>query len=152
MRPIKMDAVALHRLARRLYLADVPIIPRVIDGVIFLLFNSVIHHTTQIGDGTKCGYRGMSVLIHKNATVGRNVMIGAHVVIGGRVGHHPPIIGDDVYIGANACVLGGITVGDGAIIGAGSVVLSDVPPNAKAVGNPARILPVAEPEANKPTR
>jgi serine O-acetyltransferase len=136
-----MDAVALHRLAYRLHLANVPVIPRLIDGVIFLLFNSVIHHTTSIGDGTRCGYRGMSVLIHKNAVIGRDVMIGAHVVIGGRSGHRPPIIGDEVYIGANSCVLGGITIGDRAIIGAGSVVLSDIPPDAKAAGNPARILP-----------
>ena len=52
----------------------------------------------------------------------------------------PLRIGSDVWIGSNACILRGLTVGDGAVIGAGSVVTRDVPPYAVVVGNPARVL------------
>lgn len=136
----RMDAIALHHLAQKLQAAGIPILPRLIDYLIFLIFNSVIHHATRIGEGTRCGYRGLSVVIHQDAVIGRGVMLGAHVVIGGRSGQPPPIIEDGVYIGANACVLGGIRVGRDAVIGAGAVVLRDVPPGTRAVGNPARIL------------
>jgi serine O-acetyltransferase len=135
-----MDAIALHQIAHRLRHKGVPAIPRLLDYLIFLLFNSVIHHMTEIGEGTRCGYRGMSVLIHRDATIGRRVMIGAHVVIGGRSGLDPPTIEDDVYIGANACVIGDVHIGAGAIVGAGTVVLNDVPAGATVIGNPGRIL------------
>jgi serine O-acetyltransferase len=135
-----MDAITLHHLAHRLHTKGIPVVPRLIDYLIFLLFNSVIHHTTSIGKGTRCGYRGMSVVVHPDSVVGQNVMLGAHAVIGGRSGQPAPVIEDGVYIGANACVLGGIRVGRDAVIGAGAVVLKDVPPGARAVGNPARIL------------
>ena len=52
----------------------------------------------------------------------------------------PLRIGSDVWIGSNACILRGLAVGDGAVIGAGSVVTKDVPPYAVVVGNPARVL------------
>ena len=136
----RMDAIALHQLAHRLHTAGIPILPRLIDYLIFLLFNSVIPHTTRVGEDTRCGYRGMSVLIHRDAVIGRGVMLGAHAVIGGRSGQPAPVIEDGVYIGANACVLGGVRIGRDAIIGAGAVVINDVPPGARAVGNPARIL------------
>ena len=82
----------------------------------------------------------MSVVIHRDATIGDDVMIGSHVVIGGRSKQPVPIIGDRVYIGANACILGGIRIGNDAIIGAGAIVLADVPAGRRAVGNPARVL------------
>lgn len=135
-----MDAIALHHIAHRLHLAGIPILPRLIDYVIFLLFNSVIPHTTRIGAGTRCGYRGMSVLIHRDAVIGQRVMLGPHAVIGGRSGQTAPVIEDDVYVGANACVLGAIRIGRGATIGAGAVIIKDVPPGGRAVGNPGRIV------------
>ncbi len=99
----RMDAIALHRLAHRLYRAGIPLLPRALDYLIFALFNSVIHHTTSIGHGTKCGYKGMSVLIHRDTVIGNDVMVGAHVVIGGRSGHlQAPIIEDGAYLGANS--------------------------------------------------
>jgi serine O-acetyltransferase len=138
--PGSFDAVTLQRLAHRLHLAHVPLVPRLFELAIFVLFNTVISRHTEIGKGTRCGYRGMSVLVHKDATIGSNVMIGPHVVIGGRSGQGVPRIGSNVYIGANVCILGDVSIGDGAVIGAGAIVLSDVPAGARAAGNPARIL------------
>lgn len=72
--------------------------------------------------------------------IGRNVTLVSNVTIGMRNRPEFPIIGDDVYIGAGARILGPVTIGDGAVIGANAVVLSDVPAGATAVGVPARII------------
>jgi serine O-acetyltransferase len=72
--------------------------------------------------------------------VGANCSIIANVTIGMRNEHAFPVIGDHVFIGAGARVLGGITIGDGAVIGANAVVIEDVPPGATVVGIPARIV------------
>ncbi|MDB0601493.1 acyltransferase [Tenacibaculum maritimum] len=87
-------------------------------------------------------------------TIGKDVMIGPKTIIWGRdhgmeLGvpmknqkHNkaPIVIKDDVWIGANAIILKGITIGKGAVIGAGSVVTKDVPDYAVAVGNPAKVV------------
>ena len=86
--------------------------------------------------------------------IGDEVMIGPKTVIWGRdhemkpgipmrhQGHlrAPITIGNDVWISANVTILKGVTIGDGAVIGAGAVVTKDIPPNAIAVGNPAKVI------------
>ena len=149
------DAMQMHRVAHALYRKRVPALPSLIDGLIFLFFNSRIHHKTEVGPGSGCAYRGMSVLIHKNVIIGSNVRIGAHVVLGGEGAGRVisgsdakgvssptdvPIIGNNVSIAANACIVGPVVVGDGAHIGADSVVVKDVPPNAIVVGVPGRVV------------
>lgn len=52
----------------------------------------------------------------------------------------PITVGNDVWIGANVCVLPGVTIGDDCVIGAGSVVVKDIPPHSVAVGNPCRVI------------
>lgn len=80
------------------------------------------------------------VIMHKTAIVGRGCMIMQQVTLG-QTGHSgAPTVGNNVYIGAGAKLLGDITIGDGAKIGANAVVLKDVPKNATAVGVPARII------------
>ncbi|MDO4975407.1 MAG: serine acetyltransferase [Alphaproteobacteria bacterium] len=76
--------------------------------------------------------------IGKNCTIWQNVTIG--VAFSKRHKREFPIICDNVQIYANSVVLGGITIGNNAIVGAGSVVIDDVPDGATVAGNPARII------------
>ena len=73
----------------------------------------------QIGESSELGYGGIAVVIHERAQIGRHVMISPCVTIGGRSGiPGVPIIEDDVFIGAGAKILGDVTIGRGATIGA----------------------------------
>jgi serine O-acetyltransferase len=145
-----MNALTFYFLGRRLRQLRVPLIPRLCEIAIFLLFNSSIPLDAEIGEGSRCGHRGIAVVIHPRARLGRRCLIRAHVVIGGAGPHKPgaPTIGDDVEIGAGAKIIGPVTVGSGAIIGANAVVTTDVPPGARAVGVPARILSDTESSAD----
>ena len=95
---------------------------------------------TKIGLGFNMPH-ATGIVIHPYSVLGENCMVMQNVTIGGRgTGKGYPIIGRGVDIGPGACVLGGITVGDGAQIGANAVVIADVPPRAVAAGVPARII------------
>lgn len=83
----------------------------------------------------------IGIVIHPEAKVGQGCMIMQHVTIGQLAADGAPVIGDGVYIGAGAKVLGKIVVGDGAAIGANAVVLQDVPRGFTAVGVPAQVRP-----------
>lgn len=80
------------------------------------------------------------VVIHGDAVIGDDCMIMQQVTIGMIGEGQVPRIGNKVYIGAGAKIIGRLNVGDGARIGANAVVTTDVPPNATAVGIPARVI------------
>lgn len=97
----------------------------------------IIDVSTKIEGGLVVAHPYATIL---NATsIGKNVYVN-HLVTVGEKNNQRPIIGNNVELHANCIVIGGITIGDNAIIGAGAVVLYDVPANAIAVGNPARII------------
>lgn len=134
------NAVSFQRLAHRLYKWHVPLLPKLIDLLVFLIFNSTFRHTAEIGKGTVASHRGMSCGVHAYAKVGERVFLGIHSLVGGRAQDFgAPVIEDDVFIGMNAVVLCG-HVGKGAIIGASSLVLDDVPAGAVVAGNPAKVI------------
>lgn len=85
-------------------------------GDFVTILSSLIGHDTTIGDYT---------VISGGCNIVRNVQIG-----------------NDVFLAAGVCIAQDITIGDGAYLGLGSVILKDVPPNMKAFGNPARLLPI----------
>lgn len=131
----------LYKAGNFFYRNRIPKVPRVFDFLIRMIHNSAVFSSTQIGKGTKFGYGGIAVVIHKNAIIGENCMIGPHVTIGGRSRHKElPIIGDNVYISTGAKVLGPIRVGSNSIIGANAVVIDDVPANSIVAGVPARVI------------
>lgn len=81
----------------------------------------------------------VGIVISKETVIGRNCAIFQNVTIG-TWNNKSPTIGNNVKIYANSVIIGGIKIGDNAIIGAGSVVLNDVPANAVVAGNPAKII------------
>lgn len=112
-----------------------------VSRLIRVLFSCDIPPTTTIGDGTVFAHNGLGCVVNECAIIGKNCKILQNVTIGGRgEGSGTPIIGDNVLIGAGACILGGITIENGVKIGANAVVLNDVPENVTVVGVPAKII------------
>jgi Serine acetyltransferase len=137
-----INALFFYRISRWLYLHHVPIIPLLIMGLIFFLYNSHIPYQAKIGKGTRLGYGGIGVVIHKDAVIGEKCMIAQHVTVGGGNSRYPglPIIGNNVHISHGAIVFGGITIGDNVVIGANAVVNKPLPANAIVAGVPAKVL------------
>lgn len=130
-----------YRLNNWLWRHHVPLLPKLIYYLQYLLFNSSVPASCKIGGGTKFGYYGIGVVVHARAVVGNNCIIGTCVTIGGKSRHYEvPVIGDNVYIGSGAKILGPIHIGDNVVIGANAVVVKDVPSNCVVAGIPAKII------------
>jgi serine O-acetyltransferase len=121
-----------------------------LQGRISEVFSADIHPAAIIGNGVFIDH-GTSIVIGETAVIGNDVSILQEVTLGGTgkvSGDRHPKIGRGVLLGAGAKVLGNIRVGDGAKVGAGSVVLKDVSPHTTVVGVPAK--PVGRPRAYEP--
>jgi len=137
-----LHAVWCHRLAHALYRRGWIVLPRLISAFARFITGIEIHPGAKIGDGLFIDH-GMGVVIGETAEIGANVTLYQGVTLGGtgkEKGKRHPTIGDNVVIAAGAKVLGSFTVGAGAKIGAGSVVLSEVPPDSTVVGIPGRVV------------
>src|SRR5947209_2317320 len=133
-----VQALLAHRVAHALCRAGVPLVPRLIAAIARSLTGIEIHPAAQIGTGLFVDH-GMGVVIGETAEIGTDVTLYQGVTLGGTgfaTGKRHPTVQDNVTIGSGAKLLGPITVGHGAKIGAGSVVIHDVPPNSTVVGNP----------------
>jgi serine O-acetyltransferase len=133
-----LHALLAHRIAHVLRQAGVPILPRLIAAVARSVTGIEIHPAAQIGAGLFIDH-GMGVVIGETADIGEDVTLYQGVTLGGTgfaTGKRHPTVQDNVTIGAGATLLGPITVGHGSKIGAGSVVIHDVPPHSTVVGNP----------------
>jgi serine O-acetyltransferase len=137
----ELSAMSLYRVGRWCLKYRIPLVPALTRALTLLLFNCVVPAQATIGRGTMLGYRGIAVVIHERAVIGRNVMIGPCATIGGKSGlEGVPVIGDDVLIGTGAKILGPVRVGSGSVIGANAVVVRDVPPRTVVAGVPARVI------------
>ena len=138
-----INAYYWYRLSRVLYQLHIPVLPGMIKLLIFLLYNSSIPFQAEIGKGSRFGYGGIGVVIHKRARLGKNVLIGSNVTVGGRSNDNGvPIIMNNVDLGTGAKILGNITIGEYAIVGANAVVIEDVPPYTVVVGVPAKAVKI----------
>ncbi|WPO90746.1 serine O-acetyltransferase [Chryseobacterium sp. HR92] len=102
-----------------------------------------IYPETQIGEGFYLGHWG-SLVINPKTVIGKNCNIAQGVTIGQQnrgKNEGSPIIGDEVWIGTNAVIVGAITIGNNVLIVPNSYVNFDVPPNSVVIGNPAKIIP-----------
>lgn len=135
-------AVILHRPAHWLYRHNVKLIARLISQVARFFTGIEIHPGATIGKRCFIDH-GMAVVIGETAEVGNDVTIYQAVTLGGTgkdSGKRHPTIGNNVVISSGAKVLGPFRVGDNSKIGAGSVVLEEVPDNCTVVGIPGKIV------------
>ncbi len=133
-----VQALLAHRAAHALLEARVPLLPRFIAYVTRAVTGIEIHPAAAIGREFFIDH-GSGVVIGETAVIGSFVTLYQGVTLGGtgfQRGKRHPTLGDNVTVGSGAKLLGPIAVGDGAKIGANTVVIEDVPPGATVVGNP----------------
>jgi serine O-acetyltransferase len=140
-------ALAMYRFGRWVY-TGAPWLARLPLKVVYHLGQKTVEIATgiqlpascDIGPGLLILHSG-SIIIHTDVRMGRGCTIGHDTTLGTRGRGRPgaPVLGDDVYVGAGARILGPVHLGDGAAVGANAVVLSDVPPGATVVGIPAHL-------------
>ena len=134
-------ALLSYRIANKLKKWKIPFIPRLISQIARFFTGIEIHPGATIGEKFFIDH-GMGVVIGETTIIGDNVLVYQGVTLGGTgkdQGKRHPTIGDRVTIGAGAKVLGNITIGSDSNIGAGSVVIDDVPEHSTVVGIPGRI-------------
>ena len=144
-----LHALVLHRRAHWCRRHGLHWLARLISQVARFLTGIEIHPGATIGRRVFIDH-GMGVVVGETAEIGDDCTIYQGVTLGGTAlvkgAKRHPTLGRGVIVGANSQVLGGFTVGDGARIGSGAVVVKPVPAGATAVGNPARVI-VAELDA-----
>lgn len=137
-----LHAIQMHRIAHFFYRRRLYFVARFISHINRFLTGIEIHPGAKIGQGVFIDH-GMGVVIGETAEIGDNVTLYQGVVLGGsgkEKGKRHPTIGNNVVIAAGAKVLGSFRVGDNSRIGAGAVVLTEVPPNCTVVGIPGRVV------------
>jgi serine O-acetyltransferase len=136
-----VHALAFHRVGNRLWQRGWFGSARFVSHISRFLTGIEIHPAARLGPGLFIDH-GMGVVIGETAEVGKNVTLYQGVSLAGtslkREKRHPTL-GDNVVVGAGAKVIGAIYIGDNSRIGAGSVVVRDVPPNSVVVGVPGRV-------------
>ena len=136
------QALVFHRFSHWLYNLDLPLIPRLMSHFSRFITGIEIHPGANIGQGVFIDH-GTGVVIGETAIIGNKCLIYQGVTLGGtgkENGKRHPTLGENVVVGAGAKVLGNILIGNQVRIGAGSVVLKDVPSDCTVVGIPGRIV------------
>ncbi len=149
-----LHALAWHRAASWLWRHRLLLPGRLVSNAGRFFTGIEIHPGATIGRGVFIDH-GMGVVIGETAIVGDDCTLYQGVTLGGtgkERGKRHPTLGREVVVGVGASVLGDITVGDGARVGAGSVVLRDVPPHTTTVGIPARAVAWRDPSSGETRR
>lgn len=135
-------AIRRYRVAHWFYLKGMRLLARIISQSAKRTTGVEIHPAAKIGRGVFIDH-GAGVVVGETAEIGDNVTIYQNVTLGGTgkdIGKRHPTVKDGVMLSAGCSVLGPVTIGEGSKIGAGSVVLTDVPPHCTVVGIPGRIV------------
>ena len=141
-------AIVVYRFGRWAYGLKIPILSFLVRILAFFLFKLIeiltgisIPASAEIKKGLYIGHFG-SIILHTRVEIGENCSLGPGVIIGTRgLGDEGvPQIGDNVYVGSGAKILGGIHIGNHVRIGANAVVLKNVPDHCTVVGVPGRII------------
>ena len=134
------NAVLFYRIARYLYLKKVPVLPKLIQGIIFVFYNCHISYRCSIGNKSFF-HKGMSTLILDNVIIGENTRIGMNVLITGKGPYkNVPQIGNNVWLGPGSIISGPVIIEDNVIVAPNSFVNLSVPKNKIVGGIPAKII------------
>jgi serine O-acetyltransferase len=136
-----VHALAIHRVAHGLWRRGWTTAGRFLSHVGRFMTGIEIHPGARLGPGLFIDH-GMGVVIGETAEVGENVTLLQGVTLGGtslKKEKRHPTLGNNVVVGAGAKIIGAFMIGDGSRIGAGSVVVREVPPNSVVVGVPGRV-------------
>jgi serine O-acetyltransferase len=155
-----LHAIWLHRIAHALLQGGVPVLPRLVSHFNRFVTGIEIHPGATIGRMCFIDH-GMGVVIGETAEIGDHVTLYQGVTLGishtrdvrslrGKKRH--PTLEDNVTVTVGAKILGAITIGHGAIVGAGSVVVRDVPPHTTVVGVPGRVVVERDPQTGTERR
>ncbi len=155
-----LHAIWLHRIAHALLEQGVPVVPRLVSHFNRFVTGIEIHPGAKIGRMCFIDH-GMGVVIGETAEIGDHVTLYQGVTLGishtrdvrslrGKKRH--PTLEDNVTVTVGAKILGAITIGHGAIVGAGSVVVRDVPPHTTVVGVPGRVVVERDPQTGAERR
>lgn len=133
-----LRATLLYRLSHAIWRMRIPALPGILARLNLILYGFDVPPSIEIGPGLYVPHPvGMVIMATR---IGANASLISNITIGMRNGPGFPTIGDNVFIGAGARVLGRIMIGDNVSIGANAVVLTDVPSGATAVGVPAKLV------------
>lgn len=132
--------ITLYKIEHFLYKKKCIIIPRMIQFLIRMIYSCELPPSVEIGKGTLFIHNGLGCVVHPKAIIGDNCRVYQNVTIGGRQNRGVPKIGNNVFIGAGACVLGGVNIEDNVKVGANAVVINDIKLGGGAVGIPAKII------------
>ena len=132
--------VKLYLIGRKLYLKKIQVLPKIIRRIMRILYSCEIPFSAVIDESVVFAHNGLGVTINASTEIGERTVIYQNVTIGNRRGSSGPKIGKNVLIGANAVIIGNITVGDNAKIGAGALVVHDIPSGATVISEPSRII------------
>ncbi|MEM7180318.1 MAG: serine O-acetyltransferase [Spirochaetota bacterium] len=137
-----LHAIWLHQIAHFFYKLGIPLLPRLLNTLSRFLTGLDIHPGAKLADGIFIDH-GMGVVIGETAEISKGCLIYQGVTLGGtgkEDGKRHPTLKENVVVGSGAKVLGNIVIGKNVRIGAGSIVLKDVPDNCTVVGLPAYIV------------
>ncbi|MCC5815380.1 MAG: serine O-acetyltransferase [Leptospira sp.] len=137
-----LHALWLHKLAHFLFFIKIPLLPRIINYFTRMFTGIDIHPGAQIANGIMIDH-GQGVVIGQTAIIEEGCLIYQGVTLGGtgkESGKRHPTLKRNVVVGAGAKVLGNITIGENSRIGAGSVVMQNVPKGCTVVGIPGKIV------------
>jgi serine O-acetyltransferase len=137
-------ATLLYRASSWCSAHGVRVVPSILERLNFLCFGLDLSSAVPVGSGLYIPHPSGMVLMAER--IGANCSFIHACTVGMREGWDFPVLGDAVFVGAGARVLGGISVGDGSKVGANAVVIDHVPAGATAVGVPARILGESRPQ------
>ncbi|CAK6476275.1 Serine acetyltransferase [Peribacillus frigoritolerans] len=128
-------------IGRWAYKQKFPIVPGLMTKILRLIYSCDIPCYMDIPKSVRFAHKGLGVAINQGTRIGENVFIQQGVTLGKKEkdGGCPTIL-NNVYIGTGAIILGDIVIGENSNIGAGSVVINDVPPNSTCVGVPGKIV------------